>query len=309
MIQKTLDAVAFGTCYIDFNVASYPFDSAGIAPETELIGGAYETVPGGSAVNFCRLLGELGMRTAFIGMTGAGPNGELLERLLDDHAVEPALIQRHDLTTNISFNMTNAQGEHIQLVAGTANAALGPSDVLPKLDEMLPQANTLYVGGCFKLLAFRSAFGEIANLARQHTTDLVVDHGRVPKEAHPEMLNAVRELVVRATYYLPSRNEFCTLWEVADIEAGLRKLKELAPDLTVIVKDGANGAFYLADHAVEQIAAQKIKHPVHLTGAGDSFNAGAMAALAKGYGLAEAIAFACRVAAAKIEAEELPRPR
>ncbi|MEK7152479.1 MAG: carbohydrate kinase family protein [Patescibacteria group bacterium] len=306
MVTRSLEVVAFGSCYVDTNVENYPFGNDGIAPETELVGERYETVPGGSAVNFCRLLGEFGLRTAFIGMAGDDPNGDTLARLLEQHNVQAELVRLPDLLTNISFNVTNPDGEHIMLVAGTANASLSPDDVMPKLEQLLPLIKMLYLGGCFKLKAFEHAFAQIANLAKRNSVELAIDHGRVPEGTSEAMLGAIKALVLSAAYYLPSRDEFCKLWGVADIEEGLRRLKDEAPDLIVVVKDGANGAFYWSGDSTQQVKAERVEKVVNATGAGDSFNAGLIAALAKDQSLADAIAYGCRVAASKIRAEALP---
>jgi sugar/nucleoside kinase (ribokinase family) len=306
MVDRSLDVVALGSCYVDTNVENYPFGNDGIATETELVGERYETVPGGSAVNFCRLLGEFGLKTAFIGMTGGDPNGDSLARLLEQHNVQPSLIRRPDLLTNVSFNMTNPEGGHIMLVAGTANAALSPDDVMPRLEQLFSDAKTFYLGGCFKLKSFEHAFAEIADLAEQKSVEFIVDHGRVPEGISEGMSRAIQELVLRAAYYLPSRDEFCKLWNVTDIDEGLRQLKDKAPKLVVVVKDGANGAFYWTDGAMQHVQAERVEKVVNATGAGDSFNAGVIAALAKDRNLAEAIRYGCRVAASKIRAEALP---
>lgn len=305
MHNKEIDVLALGTCYVDTNVANFPFDRSSIVGE-ELIGEDYEVVPGGSAVNFCRLSSALGLQPAFIGMTGKDANGNILEALLTEQGVWPALVQDASLQTNIGYNITNPDGDHIMFVAGTANAALGPDTAMPKLKELLPETNMLYLGGCLKLKSFMHAFGEIIQAAKNYETAVVIDHGRVPNGVSHEMLEAVKGLVVDANYYFPSRDEFCTLWDVPDIDQGLHKLQRLAPHLVTVVKDGANGAFYLQGTAVHHIEAQKVDTVVNATGAGDSFNAGVIAALRKSYALPDAITYGCHVAAAKIKAGELP---
>lgn len=305
MNVKQIDVVALGTCYVDTNVDNFPFGRGDIVGE-ELIGERYEVVPGGSAVNFCRLGQTLGLQTAFMGMAGADTNGDTLERLLVKQGVEAALIRRPDLLTNIGFNITNAVGDHIMFVAGTANAALSPEMIRPKLTEVLPKARVLYMGGCLKLKAFLHAFVDISQLAKQDDVMVVVDHGRVPGDVSSEMKEAVKTLVLGAAYYFPSREEFCALWDVATVAEGLAKLQGLAPGLTTIVKDGENGAFYWANGSAQQVTAQKVDTVINATGAGDSFNAGVITALLAERTLADAIAYGCKVAAAKITAQDLP---
>lgn len=306
--NKPLDAIAIGSCYVDTNPEDYPFGDTGIPAEVELVGGRYETVPGGSAVSFCLLLQALGLETAFIGMAGTDPNGDLLTSLLNQRGIEPMLIRQPNVLTNISFNMTNPQGKHIMLVAGTANASLSPETVIPKLKDVLPQVRTLYLGGCFKLKTFIHAFAEIANYARQNKVTLVVDHGRIPDRTSTETLKAIKELVTKADYYFPSRDEFFELWGVNNIEDGLRALTVQAPNLVTVVKSGGDGAYFLANDTIQHIEAMRVDKVINATGAGDSFNAGVIVALNHGHNLRDAIVYGCQIAAAKIASKPLPQP-
>lgn len=301
MTNKTLDVAALGSCYVDTNLENYPFKETGIPAEVELVGDRYEVTLGGSAVNFCLLLQTLGLKTAFVGMAGTDPNGNLLAELLEKQGIQAALIRREEVLTNIGFNMTNPEGEHIMLVAGTASAALQPELVVPELEKILPNAKMLYLGGYFKLKSLKRAFAQIADDARHHKTALILDHGRIPEGTPREVLETLKQLVPKATYYLPSRKEFCELWSVATIEDGLALLRHKAPSVVTIVKDSTNGAFYLENDHVRHIEAVKIDTIRNVTGAGDSFNAGVIAALTKGYPTGEAVAYGCQVAAAKIQ--------
>lgn len=303
--MKSIDIIAIGSCYVDINATDFSFAKEGIPAQAELVGGGYELVPGGSAVNFCRLLQGLGRRTAFMGMAGDDQLAEILNKLLVDQKVQPFLVRRPDLLTNISFNLTGTNESHVMLVAGTANAALTPDVVLPELQRVVGDAELLYLGGCFKLKSFYPAFTKIAALARQHGLKLVVDHGRFPPGISEDMLKAVRNLVKQGDYYLPSSEEFLQVWDVATVEEGLQLLQQKAPQLTVVVKDGAKGAWFLEDGALKQVKPDAIGKPVRLTGAGDSFNAGLIAALQANLQLPDAIVSAHKVASAYISGREV----
>jgi sugar/nucleoside kinase (ribokinase family) len=304
--MKPVEVIAIGACYVDTNLPDYPFESTGIPAEVELVGGHYETVAGGSAVNFCRFLGDFGLKTAFIGMAGKDSNGDSLEKALQLGGVTPSLVRNESVLTNISFNMTNTEGEHIMLVAGTANAALNGETVIPKLRETLDDTKMVYLGGCFKLKNLAPSFNEIASITQEHGKSLVVDHGRIPQDLSNDMKDAVKQLVLGSRYYLPSRDEFCILWGVGSIEEGIQHLQSEAPNLTVVVKDEANGAWYYDAGQVQHAPAQPVEKVVDATGAGDSFNAGFMTAINKDISLAEAVGYACRVGAAKVSGQTIP---
>lgn len=300
--------LAIGSCYIDFEVGDMLIDAPGIPVDVELIGGDYAVEAGGSAVNFCRLLKKLGSDSTFIGLVGEDYYAQILENLLKEAGVKPALVYKPGVSTNLSFNLTSKNGQyHDMFTAGTANAALDADSVLPKLRSEAPFSQVLYFGGLFKLKSLQPVFGEIAGIAAEHGTTLVVDHGRVREEIPEDMLSAVRDLVLRATYYLPSRDEFCVLWGVETIEEGLELLYNRAPHLTVVVKDGPNGAYYHAGNTSQRIPAQQVAEVKSLTGAGDSFNAGFIAAVNQELQVEKAIEFACAVAAAKISGQDVPK--
>jgi sugar/nucleoside kinase (ribokinase family) len=93
---------------------------------------------------------------------------------------------------------------------------------------------------------------------------------------------------------------------IESIEDGLRLLHEQAPKLTVIVKDGSNGAYYWDEHGIQHVPALKVEKVLNATGAGDSFNAGVITALKLGKSMADAVSYGCKIAAAKIKAEAPP---
>lgn len=304
--MKSLDVIAIGSCYVDMNVSDYPFSESGIANETEIVGGKYETVPGGSAVNFCRLLSSLGLHPGFIGVAGADSMGDVLEKLLTKDGVQAHIIRKSDVQTNISFNMTSPEGGHIMCVAGTANATISPDEILPVLQDTANNSKAIYIGGCFKLNSFQDSFSAVVRIAREHNTAIFIDHGRIPKDVAQEMITRIKELVLGADYYLASRNEFLQLWGVSGVDDGIQLLHKKNPKLTVVIKDGENGAYYSDLGIKRHIPAAKVKEISNLTGAGDSFNAGFMAALSANRALPDAVSFGCAVAAAKISGRDTP---
>lgn len=235
---------------------------------------------------------------------------QILGFLLNDAGIVPALVYKQNVSTELSFNLTSRGGDrHNMFIAGTANAVLDADTVLPKLREVVPKAKTMYFGGCFKLKGLQPVFSEIVAIADASSVTLVVDLGRIPEGTTDEMLISVRDLVMHVSYYLPSREEFCTLWGVNTVNEGLRLLYDYAPKLTTIVKDSSNGAYCLSDSNAQHVPAESVSNIRFLTGAGDSFNAGFIAAIMCEQPIAKAVAFAHSVAAAKISGQATPKLR
>jgi 2-dehydro-3-deoxygluconokinase len=313
MMQTPYDAIGIGTCYVDTLANGFEFEiETGIPVDTELIGQSYEDVAGGSAVNACRALGALGLRTAFIGIVGDDPRGVMLEQLLRRDGVEPLLVRRSGLQTNISWNKANLTGQHQQDVVGSANSALAPETVRPALQRVIGNSRSVIIGGAYKLdnLVGAADFKDIVSLIRTRGAALIVDPNRPPSGMSTHMEKSVRKLILAADYYLPNASEVCKLWGVSDPGEAIQLLHSMQPNLTVVVKDGASGAYYRSESgAIETIKPPQVTHVINATGAGDSFNGGLVAATLGGAALPEAIGYACRVAAAKISGGVLPKFR
>lgn len=292
--------VAFGSCYLDINVPNYPFSDTGILSDTELIGGSYELAAGGSAVIFCRTVQGLGVQTMFVGLRGHDLFGQTVEDLITQSGVTAHFGLVSSASTNISYNMTNNTGKHIMLLAGTANQHLSAATLMPILKDELKDVQMLYVGGAYKHAGLQQSFDEIVEAAKNADTKIVVDHGRVPAAVSPSMIESVKKLVNAADYYFPSHDEFLKTWHVGDIAEGLQLLKHQAPQLTVVVKNGDDGAYFIEDGQVAHIDAVRVEAVADLTGAGDTFNAGVIAGVIKGDTLRQAVQSGCMLAAKKI---------
>jgi len=292
--------VTLGSCYVDINVANFPVGPQGIPLESELIGGDYELIAGGSAVNFCRKISELGiLKPNFLGVVGNDEMGEMVEKLLGRDGTDSLLLKHDGVRTAVSFNMTSGTGQHVIVVAGTANAHMDES-ILPNLDVELQGARYLYLGGAFKLKKLQPYFSEVVRIATVHGAQIVVDHGRVPEGSSKEEITAVRELVLASQIYLPSRDEFVKLWDVSTTEEGMALLRQYVPDIAIAVKDGSSPVRYESANESGSVQPPTVEAVGDVTGAGDTFNAGLLSELAGGKSLAEAVTSGCEIAAKKI---------
>ncbi len=296
--------IAVGAVYVDINCPEFPLGTEGLRPETETVGGDYALAPGGSAVNFALLCSSLGLATELIGKVGADAMGELLLDLLRDSGVRPHLIVDKGVTTNVSMNLVDQAGRSVMAVVGDANRSLGPTEVVDTTTGRLPTSAFLYLGGCFKLSRLLPAFDELVGLAKASGTQVIMDHGRLNASVTEDERVMVRRLAQRVDYYLPSRLDLLHLWRADSID---RCMRALDADIagTLVVKDGERGAVTVIDDEVVRVPAYDV-NPIHTVGAGDTFNAGLIAAMSHGQVLLDAIRFACASAALSISRPELP---
>ncbi len=302
--MKQGDLLAIGGAYIDINVPDFPLPETGLVLETEVVGEGYRLEPGGSAVNFARLCAALEISTTFIGKVGNDSLGRILSDLLRGDKVSPALIAADNVSTNVSFNMVNGGGKSIMAVAGTANQALTADEVYAQASQRLAASAYLFLGGCFKLKSLMPVFARLARDARAAGTKVVLDHARLNSSVTEAEKQAVRDLALLADYYLPSADEFKELWDVPSIEDGLRALSGRTTAV-IIVKNGDKGVVAQLDGKIVTVPAFAVT-PIHTIGAGDSFDAGFIAALHKGQTPLASIRFGCATAALKISQEALP---
>ncbi len=302
--MKTGRLISVGGIYADINVPNFPISKSGLQLETEIVGGDYILELGGSAVNFARLCSALEIPTAFIGKIGNDHLGEIVISLLVKAGIYPSLITSDSVSTNVSFNMVNATGESVMAVAGTANQALTADEVYKQITEFLDDSSYFYIGGCFKLKTLVPAFVKLAQDAKARGTKVVLDHGRLNDTLTEEDKETVRQLALLADIYLPSEDEFRQLWNVDSIEAGLLNLRQQGAG-TVIVKAGKQGAKTLTNGQIVTVESFAVT-PIHTIGAGDSFNAGFIAAQSKGMDIIGSMRFACATGALKISQTALP---
>jgi sugar/nucleoside kinase (ribokinase family) len=84
----------------------------------------------------------------------------------------------------------------------------------------------------------------------------------------------INELLPLLDIFLPNMAEFLLLTGSQSFEEGINKIDEISPNLTLIVKDGANGAYGWKKGTLIHQPAFLNTEVVDCIGAGDSFNAG-----------------------------------
>lgn len=295
--------ISLGAMYIDIHSLHFPFTD-NLPSEKEIVGRDYEMVPGGSALGFARFCTVLNIPIAFIGKAGNDHAGKLLQTLVKEAGIIPAFTLSDGVATNLALNYANDQGQTVMTVVGSANQSLQYEDVKDKVKTLSQDANYLYLGGCFKLKTLLPSLLKIILQAKQQGLQIILDHGRVTNTVSQEEIQLMRKIVHKVDYYLPSKEEFLTVWEAATIEEGLRSLTKQT-NVKVIVKDAENGAVSLENNTLMTVPSFPIT-VINPVAAGDSFNAGFMKAQIDGLSLQESMRFANATAALKISTKQLP---
>ena len=233
-------------------------------------------VLGGSGAIVAAGAARLGLRVAMAGCVGDDVLGRAM---LDALAgVDVDAVRRVDAPTGVSVGLARP-GDRAVLTALGALAELRAEDVPAAL---LASARWVHVASPFLQPAL-----DVEAIAGRAAGTTSLDPGWDPREAWDVAWSGFDVL-------LPNAQEARRLAGEEDVDTAARRLAAEGP--TVVVKLGAEGAAAVDSSAtpgtVLRAAAPHVE-PVDATGAGDSFDAGFIAARLAGNGVAEALALGC----------------
>lgn len=165
------------------------------------------------------------------------------------------------------------------------------------LAEALDRANLIYVSGITLAILEpkpRATLLGALNRARADGRTIAFDPNLRPRlwPSPAEMTRAIMEGAAVSDIVLPSFEDEASWFGDPSPEATARRYED-AGARTVIVKNGADSVLYRQGTARGTVPVSPVAELVDSTAAGDSFNAGVLAALARGQSLEDAIAQAC----------------
>ena len=256
-----------------------------------------ELRPGGSAGNAALAANYLGVPCRLLSLVGNDSLGRWLAEQF--HALNPAL-PVCELATSVSVGIIHACGERTFLTTRGHLEAFDYPHVYPFLSRAKHRPSIALLSGAFLTPKLRRHYArlidEVAALGYQIALDTGWPSGNWNDELRQEMLGWVE----RCDHVLLNEIEVANLGDRADFREAMRHVSQrLKPGATLIVKNGAKGAVGFQNGAIAQAdaVATTVFDPI---GAGDSFNAGYLAARLSGQDLREALEAGCRAAASII---------
>jgi sugar/nucleoside kinase (ribokinase family)/fructose-1,6-bisphosphatase/inositol monophosphatase family enzyme len=306
LLEERLPKVlCIGSVYVDISCTQFPCEE-GLQVEQEAIGKNYQITAGGSAPNFARFGSSLEIETILVGNVGRDPFGKMLAKLMTDSGVAVSFMECEQSLTNIGINFIAPSGVSVLTVAGSATESLSGDWVSKSVNKYIDEVSHIYLGGTFKLPHLLPYFESLAGELVDRKASIILDHGRVPKDASIEAKRRMRSLAGSVNFYLPSRNEFLDLWETDSLDAAAEKVMASGArrQPQVIVKDGANGAVGFTPGEKINVAAYDVSIQ-STVGAGDTFNAGLLRASSLGQNLRSSMDFASAASAVVISGADL----
>jgi sugar/nucleoside kinase (ribokinase family) len=270
---KPVDVVCVGNLVADVIVK--PVNALPPSGELRLVD-SIDLRAGGCALTTAIGLAQLGANVIMAGFVGNDPFGRFLEEQMDEAGVHSRRLGRHPtLPTSTTAVLDGDSGEHVLLHTTGATAGL-TRDSIP--DDLLFAGRVLHVAGA----------GINPGLDGQPTADLLA-------EAQDRGILTSLDTAFDSTGHwtrvhaaLPHLDVFApSLHEVRYI-SGLHKPEDIANWArdrgvkTVIIKLGSDGAFVMSEGFTGFVPSHSV--PVlDTTGAGESFNAGLLYSLVRGW--------------------------
>jgi sugar/nucleoside kinase (ribokinase family) len=279
-----LDLLVLGDCNPDLILRGGAVEPA-FGQAERLIDAADLTIGGSGAIMACGAA-RLGLRTAIVGVLGDDEFGRFMIQALRERGVETAgLVVDARARTGLSVILSRDQDRAILTFPG-AIAALEPAAIDPAL---IARARHVHVSSFFLQTALAPGLGPVLGEVRRRGGTTSVDPNWDPSERWD---GGLRELLGDVDVLLPNAVEAMRLGGGDDPFRAAQRLAALGP--LVAVKLGADGALAARPGADPvSVRAPVVAAVIDAVGAGDSFDAGVLAALLDGQPVERALALGC----------------
>jgi ribokinase len=246
-------------------------------PGETVLGGDFETFPGGKGANQAVAAARMGGEVTMVGRVGQDNFGDtLIHGLVENNVKTNQVIKDPESPTGIAMIAVAANGENSIVVASGANLKVSIEDVENARPQMRSADLLLLQLEC-PLETVTAA----VDLAHAYDIPVVLN----PAPAQP--LSKV--LLSKINYLTPNESELAQLSGEDDLEKGIEKLRGWGVR-NLIITMGARGARVITAAIDEHLSAHEIT-AVDTTAAGDAFNGALGVALAEGKTLLKSVRY------------------
>jgi sugar/nucleoside kinase (ribokinase family) len=263
--MRTFDVIVVGELNVDIIL-----NQIDRLPEIgkEILAGSLDLTLGSSSAIFASNLSSLGSKVSFLGKIGKDGFASTVLDSLQSKGVDTSNIIQSDTLNTGATVVLNFDQDRAMVTYPGAMEDLKLADIN---FERIATAGHLHFSSIFLQPGIRNDLQLLFKKAKSFGLTTSLDPQWDPAEKWDVNLN---ELLPHLDIFMPNRSEFFALTSCHSLEKGIEKIKKMAPNLTLVVKDGANGAFgWNWNEWIHQPAILN-EEVVDCIGAGDSFNAG-----------------------------------
>ena len=285
-MQRRFDITIAGEINLDLILYGLPEE---MPLERELLGNDFRLTLGSSSAILAHNLAALGISVGFVTRLGEDPLGSIALNRLAEKGVDLSRIKRvaGGTSTGVTILLQHGAKRHILTFPGTMSE-MTASD----LDmEYLASGRHFHLSSLFLHKALQPDLPRIFRQLKTAGLTLSLDTNDDPEDRWESGLD---ELLGLVDIFLPNDDEARRITGEPDAETALSALAQRVP--IVAIKCGKCGALVQMGDKKWQIPGQPIT-PVDTIGAGDSFNAGFLAAYLRGETPDACAAFGNRTAA------------
>ncbi|MFD6336782.1 carbohydrate kinase family protein [Streptomyces sp. NPDC060131] len=294
-MPHTFDLLVIGDANPDIVLG--PLDAPlAFGQREQLVDTGLLTLGGSAAIMACGAA-RLGLEVAFAGRVGNDDAGRFIRTALDARGVNTdALRVDPVLPTPLTVVVTRGDGDRTILTSPGTLSATGPDDIP---EALLTSSRHVHAASYFLLPKLAEALPELLATARAHGVTTSLDTNDDPSGTWaPGRIDATLAVT---DFLLPNAQEALALAAsgapdatgspaaAGSLEAAAGALAARGP--CVVVKNGADGALVHDGRTLLRTSGIPAR-PLDTVGAGDSFDAGFIAAFLRGRPIAEALAFA-----------------
>ena len=244
-------------------------------PGETVLGGDFETFPGGKGANQAVAAARMGGEVTMVGRVGSDNFGDtLIQGLIENNIKTSYVIKDSETPTGIAMIAVAANGENLIVVASGANYKVSEADVANARDIMRDMDLLLIQLEC-PLETVAAAI----DLAKAYDIPVVLN------PAPAQLLS--QALLASVDVLTPNETELKMLAGVENVNEAIQKVLSWGTK-NLVVTLGANGARVVTKDMDRHIPAHEIT-AVDTTAAGDAFNGALAVAFAEGKSLLEAV--------------------
>jgi sugar/nucleoside kinase (ribokinase family) len=235
--------------------------------------------PGSSSVIFACGAARLGLKVAFVGVTGEDVFGRFMLEAMRSRGVDTAnVIIDPSQKTGFTVILNRITDRSMLTHLGAINALT--ADQIP--DNLLAQARHLHIASYFLQAKLQPDLPDLFRRARALGLTTSLDTNWDPAEKW----SGVHNLLPLTDVFLPNENEACALMDTADVEEAARGL--ISSSSVVAVKMGAAGGLAMVGNNMVQAPAIPVE-VVDTVGAGDTFDSGFVYGFLSGWPLQKSL--------------------